>query len=324
MSDDLRTRFYNVRNRLDKERPMDAAIGDASARRYIDLMPDVRGMSVLDAGFGTGWMTDRMALQGPRVLYGIDVSSDRVRELKERFGPDSVPHYFITGSVETLEFLEDETIDFINCRDVVEHLTDYNCRRCLAEFLRVLRPGGCLMLQTPNGFMHEELQTPHFVHAMLERILSGQDSGMAADDPLLAQGSQSLTEEEQAILEEVRQHDVHEHEHLFAPLEFRELLHAAGFEVTAAAGTPPFAAVFHQLGPHMPRVSGWYLELVTGEWGARLLEALQADLVALGRLPEGAQHLPIDYLFGDDLILKVRKPESPASVAAPEEPENKP
>ena len=48
-------------------------------------------------------------------------------------------HFFVQNA-EAMEDLTDVSFDFINCRDVIEHLIDYH--RGLDEMYRVLKDGG--------------------------------------------------------------------------------------------------------------------------------------------------------------------------------------
>lgn len=54
------------------------------------------------------------------------------------------------GSVSHLEFLEDACVDFALASNVLEHLEWEEASACLAEVLRVLRPGGRLAVLQPN------------------------------------------------------------------------------------------------------------------------------------------------------------------------------
>ena len=62
--------------------------------------------------------------------------------------PDTKPD--VLASMTCMVEIEDESIDGIWARGSVEHLYRYEVPVALAEFLRVLRPGGRLVLTTPD------------------------------------------------------------------------------------------------------------------------------------------------------------------------------
>lgn len=69
--------------------------------------------------------------------------------------------------------LDDESFDFVLCTEVLEHVSEPE--RVVAEFSRVLRPGGRLLLTTPFVIeLHEEpfdffRYTPHALRLLVER-----------------------------------------------------------------------------------------------------------------------------------------------------------
>jgi SAM-dependent methyltransferase len=88
----------------------------------------------------------------PRGARAVDVGcgrGDHVRGLSERFGFDVVgvdplaEPPFVVGVIEHLP-LEDESVDLVWCRDMLEHVADLP--RAFSELRRVLRPGGRAMV----------------------------------------------------------------------------------------------------------------------------------------------------------------------------------
>ncbi len=102
-----------------------------AVRRWLDTASP--GTRVLDAGCGEGVLVDEYA--GRLAIEGIDPN----------YGSDRVQ----TGSLTALPF-PDATFDRALCLDVLEHLTFDEQPRALAELLRVLRPGGALLVSIPN------------------------------------------------------------------------------------------------------------------------------------------------------------------------------
>lgn len=101
--------------------------------------------SVLDVGCNTG--------RGGRVLKvlnkklaisGLDIVEDRLNRL-----PDDVYTEKLLG-VSTDIPVEDESFDAVCAGEFVEHLYPADVDKSLAEFFRVLKIGGRLLLTTPN------------------------------------------------------------------------------------------------------------------------------------------------------------------------------
>ena len=118
------------------------------ARRW-DL---ARVQRVLDVGCGVGhWGRALMPhLAGTTTLVGVDREPDWVVQATARartYGIDGRASYR-QGTVEALPFA-DASFDLVTCQTVIMHLADP--RAGLREMLRVLTPGGRILLSEPNN-----------------------------------------------------------------------------------------------------------------------------------------------------------------------------
>ncbi|MDQ3850918.1 MAG: class I SAM-dependent methyltransferase [Actinomycetota bacterium] len=108
--------------------------------KLLELVPP--GATVLDAGCSSGYLAEPLAARGCRVT-GLEVDPAAARAA-ERWC-----ERVIVGDVERMDLpLEPATFDAILCGDVVEHLRDPQA--ALARLRPFLRPGGRLVLSTPN------------------------------------------------------------------------------------------------------------------------------------------------------------------------------
>ena len=98
-----------------------------------------RGVSVIDIGAGAGAFSQRMADLGYEVT-ALDIDN-------EKFIPSEVP--FIEADINRGILLTgDKKYDAAFCLEVVEHVE--NPWSLLREIYRILKPGGLLILSTPN------------------------------------------------------------------------------------------------------------------------------------------------------------------------------
>ena len=107
-------------------------------------LPNLKGARVLDIGVGEGQSSVLLARAGAQVS-GIDISSEalvRANELAKRCG---VEPEFIQMAGEELRF-PDASFDAILCISAYHHM---DLERATAEFVRVLRPGGRVVMIEP-------------------------------------------------------------------------------------------------------------------------------------------------------------------------------
>ena len=93
---------------------------------------------VLDAGCGTGLNLRHL----PEGSTGIDINPRNIELLRKRL-PN---HTVVEGDVEALPFA-DASFGTVLCTEVIEHIPDPSA--ALAEYRRVLQPGGVLIGSVP-------------------------------------------------------------------------------------------------------------------------------------------------------------------------------
>lgn len=114
-------------------------------KQHVLRMFDKAGGSVLDVGCGTGVIVDELLELGCKYT-GVDPAEQMIenaRKLHE--GKDNAD--FAVGSAEVINY-PDESFDAVICMGVLERVGDYE--KALSEMVRVLKPGGTLMVTTPN------------------------------------------------------------------------------------------------------------------------------------------------------------------------------
>lgn len=122
-------------------------------QELIRMAPD-RQTRVLDLGCGTGAFLRRLAAAGYRELTGVDI--------KTPVAADALLRY-VECDLDRPWPIEPDSVDLVVAIEVIEHVE--NTGTLLQEVSRVLRPGGCMLLTTPNV---------HSVEARLRFLLLGQ------------------------------------------------------------------------------------------------------------------------------------------------------
>jgi len=102
---------------------------------------------VLDAGCGSGVLADRLAADPNTRVLGIDANAAAIEFAQQKFRRPNLE--FRLGFLHELE-LPDESIDKIAFLEVIEHLDVEQASTVLSAFRRLLRPGGRLVITTPN------------------------------------------------------------------------------------------------------------------------------------------------------------------------------
>ena len=113
----------------------------AFARRFVD------GRRVLDAACGEGYGAALLAGVA-RSVVGVDVDAAVVAAATARYGQR--PNLSFEAASVTRLPLADASVDAVVSFETIEHLPAADQPQMLAEFARVLAPGGILILSSPN------------------------------------------------------------------------------------------------------------------------------------------------------------------------------
>ena len=126
-------------------------LGDRAGLAY-DWLPRVG--SVLDLGCADGYVTAHLRHRASTIV-GFDLDIRDVCAAKTRVSGA----HFLAGSAEALPFAS-ASFDAVLMLDVLEHVGDD--RRSIDEIVRVLRPGGHLILSTPHKGLFAFLDPENF------------------------------------------------------------------------------------------------------------------------------------------------------------------
>lgn len=104
------------------------------------------GETVLDVGCGSGVFASHLASYGARVV-AIDANPDAVAYAQRTFGREGVE--FRRGLLDELD-LEPGRFDRATALEIVEHVYPEQVHALFAALRRALKPGGRLLVTTPN------------------------------------------------------------------------------------------------------------------------------------------------------------------------------
>jgi SAM-dependent methyltransferase len=145
-------------NKWDSDEFFETGIGEINTVldhvRSEELTPDFRG-SALDFGCGVGRLTQALASRFARV-FGVDISATMV-ELAQQHNRFPNSCRYMCNAASTLPF-GDEEFSFIYSSIALQHVEPRYIERYIAEFLRVLSPGGILVFQVADQRKGESLR----------------------------------------------------------------------------------------------------------------------------------------------------------------------
>ena len=127
-------------------------------RDFLELMAKRLGLSevrsVLDVGCGVGhWGRALMpVLSRDTTLVGVDREPEWVKKAQETADKITTRMNYKVGDALHLPF-EDQSFDLVTCQTVLIHLKEPKV--AIQEMLRVLRPGGKILVAEPNNFAGE-------------------------------------------------------------------------------------------------------------------------------------------------------------------------
>jgi SAM-dependent methyltransferase len=124
--------------------------------RYLWAAQAARERLVLDAGCGTAYGSRLLAAGGAREVVGVDIAA-AVLEIVAPTMPDSVR--LQAEDLRELSF-DDDTFELVVCFEVIEHFQ--TPLAVLDELVRVLAPGGLLLISSPNRGVYPAGNPHHF------------------------------------------------------------------------------------------------------------------------------------------------------------------
>ena len=136
--------FY--RTALTRERFVDLRVKGWPRNRSEAILAHAGGgRAVLDVGCGNGQLLYQLRARFEQ-LVGIEYSAHRLQQA--RVNLEGLSFSAFQGSAEAMTEIASDSIDCVVSADTIEHVPDVYA--AAAEMRRVLKPGGRLVINTPN------------------------------------------------------------------------------------------------------------------------------------------------------------------------------
>lgn len=165
--------------------------------RYALARDLVRGLDVLDVASGEGYGSALLAEMG-RSVIGVDVDAAAVAAASAKY---RLPNLRYAHGSATALLMPDAAVDAVTSFETLEHLAAHD--DMLAEIRRVLRPGGLLIISTPDREEYSarsHYKNPHHVRELDARefraLLDAHFKNVALLGQRMVFGSAMLPESE--------------------------------------------------------------------------------------------------------------------------------
>ena len=167
MSEPETTNYFASRLKSDGERflpgVMEGVIALEHNHRYRFASQLVAGKDVLDIASGEGYGSAWLARYA-RSVVGVDISPESVTHAKARYAAGNLEYR--VGSCSAIP-LGAATVDAVVSFETIEHLHEHE--EMMREVKRVLRPGGVLVISSPDKFEYSDkprFQNPFHVREL--------------------------------------------------------------------------------------------------------------------------------------------------------------
>lgn len=153
------TRFGNwfLNTNMWRLRVLERALNDLQR-----LLPPGRQYSrILDVGCGFGHSFASLAKRfNPEEIVGFDADPDFPERAEARAQACAASVSLVAGNASLMQGLEDRSFDMVFCHQTFHHIVDQE--EAMAEFFRVLKPGGVLLFAE---------STKRYIHSLQIRLL---------------------------------------------------------------------------------------------------------------------------------------------------------
>jgi 2-polyprenyl-3-methyl-5-hydroxy-6-metoxy-1,4-benzoquinol methylase len=124
--------------------------------KLLEIIPfDFRNTKQFIMGAGTGGLAINLTQEWQAEVHGNEPNEEALEIIKDKCKESGIEaDHFNNEYGEDLKSASDNQFDFVHCHTVIEHVADV--RQCLVEMIRITKPGGYIIIGTPNySYPHE-------------------------------------------------------------------------------------------------------------------------------------------------------------------------
>ncbi len=120
--------------------------------RVRDCLPRIAGQSILDVGCFSGSFLSSLGPEQFSKQIGVDILEAQVAYANQKYGSPNRRFFVISDmlALSKVPGVERTSMDCVTCIEVIEHLRAELIHDFFSEVSTVLKPGGILVLTTPN------------------------------------------------------------------------------------------------------------------------------------------------------------------------------
>lgn len=127
--------------------------------RYVFASKFTPGKTVLDVACGSGYGASWLKRAGAKKVVGADIDPAAIKRARDEFGAPEID--FLEMDAVNLKF-PDNSFEVVVSFETLEHLN--NQAQFIRELRRVLKPGGVLIISTPNKAVSQALKINNRFH----------------------------------------------------------------------------------------------------------------------------------------------------------------